>query len=83
MRWSFRELEEHWPHGATIDARGDLAGVGVWTLVQERNVVRLRRLSTVLKPRFAWNHRWAMAKGEAGLRREMERRTGARPSRRG
>lgn len=99
LRWSFRELEQHWPHGATIEAWGDLAGVGVWTLVQEREFVLatydwrvraekpwLRRLSPVLKPLFAWNHRWAMAKGEAGLRREMARRNaqaGAEPSRRG
>jgi hypothetical protein len=86
LRWSFRELEQHWPHGATIEAWGDLAGVGTWTLVQDGPDVLatydwrvraekpwLRRLSPLLAPLFAWNHRWAMAKGEAGLRRELER----------
>jgi hypothetical protein len=87
LRWSFREVESRWPHGATIEAWGDLAGRGVWTLVQEGSDVLatydwqvradkpwLRRLSPMLKPLFAWNHRWAMAKGEAGLRRELDRR---------
>jgi hypothetical protein len=87
LRWSFRVVESRWPHGATIEAWGDLAGRGVWTLVQKGPDVRatydwqvraekpwLRRLSPVLKPLFAWNHRWAMAKGEDGLRREMDRR---------
>jgi hypothetical protein len=86
LRWSFRELEQHWPHGATIEAWGDLTGIGAWTLVQDGADVLatydwrvraekpwLRRLSPVLAPLFAWNHRWAMAKGEAGLRRELER----------
>jgi len=61
----------------------------VWTLVQEGGDVLatydwrvraakpwLRRLSPVLRPVFAWNHRWAMAKGEAGLRRDLARRNG-------
>jgi hypothetical protein len=91
LSWSFRELESRWPYGATIEAWGDLVGCGVWTLVQDGTDVLatydwrvraeepwLRRLSPVLKPLFAWNHRWAMAKGEAGLRREMEGRN-ARP----
>ncbi|MDA0256552.1 MAG: hypothetical protein O3C25_02265 [Chloroflexi bacterium] len=34
----------------------------------------LRRLSWLLRPLFAWNHRWAMAQGERSLRRELERR---------
>jgi hypothetical protein len=93
LRWSFREVEARWPHGATIEAWGDLAGRGVWTLVQEGPDVRatydwqvraekawLRQLSPILKPLFTWNHRWAMAKGEAGLRREMDRRREARGS---
>jgi hypothetical protein len=31
LRWSFREVESRWPHGAAIEAWGDLAGRGVWT----------------------------------------------------
>jgi len=97
LSWSFRELEPRWPHGTTIEAWGDLVGRGVWTLAQEGGEVLatydwrvraakpwLRRLSPLLRPLFAWNHRWAMAKGEAGLRRELARRnspSGADPSR--
>lgn len=34
----------------------------------------LRRLSPLLRPLFAWNHRWAMRQGERSLRRELARR---------
>ncbi len=34
----------------------------------------LRSLSVVLKPIFAANHRWAMARGEESLRLELARR---------
>ena len=87
LRWSFREVEQRWPHGATIEASGDLTGHGVWTLEQAGREVLLtyrwqvsadkpwlRRLSPLLQPLFAWNHHWAMARGEAGLRRELRRR---------
>ena len=40
----------------------------------------LRLLSPLLAPVFAWNHRWAMAKGEAGLRREVIRRRASVPA---
>ena len=37
----------------------------------------LRALSFVLRPLFAWNHRWAMARGEESLRAELVRRRSA------
>jgi hypothetical protein len=39
-------------------------------LVWEVKVLRpiLRFLSPILRPAFAWNHRWTTARGEAGLR---------------
>ena len=91
LRWFFRVVEARWPHGATIEAWGDLEGRGIWTLIHEGPDVHatyewyvraekplLRFLSPLFKPLFAWNHRWAMAKGEVGLQRELERRCGAR-----
>jgi hypothetical protein len=91
LRWTFRVVEARWPHGATIEAWGDLTGRGTWALAQQGAEVAvtydwqvraekplLRLLSPLLKPLFAWNHRWAMAKGEVGLRRELERRHRAR-----
>ncbi len=87
LNWTATLLESHTPHGWTIAASGDLEGRGEWTLTQngavaevdydwqvkaERPVLKL--LSPVLAPVFAWNHRWAMNKGEEGLKRELARR---------
>jgi hypothetical protein len=41
LRWSFREVVSSWPHGATIEAFGDLSGRGVWTLEEAEPEVRL------------------------------------------
>jgi hypothetical protein len=91
LRSSFRVVESRWPHGATIEAWGDLVGRGTWSLEQNGEHVNakyewrvradkplLRLLSPLLKPLFAWNHRWAMAKVEAGLKHELQRRRNAR-----
>jgi hypothetical protein len=87
IRWEFRVVDSHYPHAFTIDASGDFAGRGVWTIEPDGSSVAisydwrvraqkplLRRLSFLLKPLFAANHRWAMAQGEASLRLELARR---------
>jgi hypothetical protein len=87
LRWRFRITESHHPHGWTLRASGDFEGQGVWTLQQDGQDVDvtydwrvrahkplLRALSFVLKPIFALNHRWAMARGEESLRLELLRR---------
>ena len=87
LRWQFRVTEADPPHGFALEAWGDFVGRGVWTLTQAGADVEviydwrlradkplLRRLSFALKPVFAANHRWAMAKGEASLRLELARR---------
>ena len=43
-----------------------------WRIRAEKGV--LRRFSFVMKPLFAANHRWAMARGEESLRLEIARR---------
>lgn len=43
-----------------------------WLIVAEKGL--LKRLSPVMKPIFAANHRWAMANGEQSLRIELARR---------
>ena len=43
-----------------------------WSIRAEKPL--LRRFSFLLKPLFAANHRWAMAKGEESLRLELARR---------
>lgn len=87
LNWVGTLVENDRPHRSVIEATGDLTGRGVWTLVQKGPVAEItydwrvladrplfRRLAPVLGPVFAWNHRWAMARGEAGLRRELIRR---------
>jgi hypothetical protein len=87
LRWTFRVIESRSPYGFTIEAQGDFVGRGIWTLEQDgpwvdvtydwqirANKPLLRWLSPVLKPIFAANHRWAMARGEESLRLELARR---------
>jgi hypothetical protein len=89
LRWRFRVTESRKPHGFTLEAFGDLVGRGEWTLTQDgayADVVYdwrvradkpiLRYGSFILKPIFAANHRWAMARGEESLARELLRRRG-------
>ena len=87
LRWSFRVTERNHPHGFSLEAWGDLEGSGVWKFSRDGDFTDidydwtvyarkplLRVLSPVLKPLFEWNHRWAMARGEESLKREIERR---------
>ena len=87
LRWTLRVTEPMTDAGFALAATGDLEGTGRWTFepngfqvvvtydwrVQASKPV-LRRLSWLLRPAFAANHRWAMAKGERSLQLEMERR---------
>jgi len=87
LRWRFRIVEADRPRGFAIEALGDFDGSGRWTLRQDGPYVDvrydwrvraekplLRRLSFVLRPLFAANHRWAMARGERSLQLELRRR---------
>jgi hypothetical protein len=86
LRWSFRVTEAH-DDGSSLQAWGDFVGSGIWTFAQDGPWVNvtydwqidaekplLRHLSFLIKPIFAANHRWAMAKGEESLRLELARR---------
>jgi polyketide cyclase/dehydrase/lipid transport protein len=87
LRWEFEVVESGFPYGFTIAATGDFEGTGIWTFTQSGPHVDitfdwriraekplLRWLSFVLKPLFEANHRWAMARGEECLVRELARR---------
>ena len=87
LRWQLRTVEKKRPHRLVIEAQGDLVGRGVWTLRREGSGLDvafdwqveadkplLRKLSWLLRPIFAANHRWAMSKGEDSLRLELARR---------
>jgi hypothetical protein len=85
--WRCTITESRYPYGFSLEASGDFQGRGVWTLRQEGPAVHvtydwqlraekrlLRYGSTLLRPLFEANHRWAMARGEESLRLELARR---------
>ncbi|MDB4929070.1 MAG: hypothetical protein JWM10_1554 [Myxococcaceae bacterium] len=87
LRWSARLLSSQRPATIELEAFGDLEGRGLWTLEQSgsltvvtyRWTVRaekalLNTMSFALKPVFAANHEWAMARGLASLKLELLRR---------
>ncbi len=86
LRWRFT-VTGVTPSSFTIEAHGDFEGRGIWTLEQAGDWVNiaydwkiqarkpiLRSLSFLLKPVFAANHVWAMARGQESLLLELERR---------
>jgi hypothetical protein len=92
LRWTARVAEVR-ADGWTVEATGDLVGRGVWTLTPigaeaavhcdwrvEVEKPLLKPFTPLLRPVYAANHRWAMARGEAGLRRELIRRRAATAS---
>jgi hypothetical protein len=92
LRWTLTITEPITEHGFALSATGDLIGTGRWSFVNEGPevvitydwVVRaskplLQRLSWAMKPAFAANHRWAMARGEESLRLELRRRRAGTP----
>ena len=87
LRWNFTVIEATPPTGFRLVAHGDFEGTGVWTLKQDGEFVDvtydwrisaekplLRYGSVALRPFFAANHRWAMAKGLESLELELKRR---------
>ena len=87
LRWTLRVTEPVTTAGYALSATGDLVGTGRWTFAQDGPEVvitydwrvtagkpLLRRLTWLLRPVFAANHRWAMARGEESLRLEVRRR---------
>jgi len=86
LRWDFTVVEQRYPHGSALEARGDFVGRGVWTFEQDGDVVDvtydwsvkaekplLRALTPVLRPVFSENHHWAMRMGERSLELELAR----------
>jgi hypothetical protein len=95
LRWTLRVVELRWPRGSTLEASGDLTGRGIWSLDQDGAWVNavydwkviadkplLRYLSFALKPIFAANHNWVMARGEESLKLELARRRAKTPEER-
>ena len=89
LRWNFTVTESTRPRGFKLTAHGDFEGTGVWTIRQDGDHVDatydwrisaekplLRYGTLVLRPIFAANHRWAMARGLESLQLELRRRRG-------
>ncbi|MBT2533840.1 SRPBCC family protein [Arthrobacter sp. ISL-48] len=87
LSWTLTLTEPVTNRGFALTAAGDLNGTGRWTFEQDgpETVITydwrvstakplLRRLSWLLKPAFAANHRWAMARGQESLALELRRR---------
>ena len=87
LHWEATTIEKDPPHHLAIRASGDFVGEGRWSLAGrdgqtdvtyvwtvEVNQPLVRYLSFLLRPLFAANHRWAMARGEESLKLELARR---------
>ena len=62
---TFGDFEGRW--SATLTKRPEGAHVDlVWEVTVEKPA--LKRLAPLLRPLFAWNHRWTTPRGERGLR---------------
>lgn len=92
LRWTSTVDGPLGEDGFSVTATGDLAGAGRWSFVVDGpdTVITyewavtatkplLRRLEWLLRPAFAANHRWAMARGEESLRLELARRRAGDP----
>jgi hypothetical protein len=89
---NFRTYESNYPHGFSMEATGDLEGIGIWTFAQDGPYVNvtydwtikankplIQRLSFLLKPIFRSNHNWTMKRGEESLKLELLRRRARTP----
>jgi len=87
LRINFRTTETNYPHGFTMEATGDLEGIGIWTFEQDGPFVTvvydwtikankpiIEKLSFLLRPIFRSNHNWTMKRGEESLKLELLRR---------
>jgi hypothetical protein len=72
------------PREMAYDSAGDLVGRGRYVLAQTGDTTEvvftwdvattgrwMNRLAPLLKPLFAWNHNYVMARGQKGLRRYL------------
>lgn len=89
--WRLHLTHNNAPRGFSFDVEGDFVGSGVWTLSDDGRFVNVRFdwrvtaekpllfwFSWLLRPIFVLNHRWAMARGEESLKRELSRRRASR-----
>ena len=95
LHWELVCTEACAPRRLVSHIHGDFVGDGIWTFepvesgtratLEWRVEVRkplVRHLTSILRPIFAWNHRWAMARGQerivAALELREPRETGSK-----
>ena len=96
LLWTLRITDSFGPAGFAFTASGDFEGRGRWTFAPSGlwteavfdweiavHKPLLRVLAPLFRPAFAANHRWAMRRGEASLKLELERRRAATDADRG
>lgn len=89
LMWTSVLTEPVTERGFSFRASGDFEGMGEWLFRQDGPEVVLtfvwrigvnkpivRRMTWLFRPVFAANHRWAMARGQQSLLRELHRRRG-------
>jgi len=65
LRWELTCVEAVAPARLVSRIEGGTRAVLEWNVEVRKGLVR--RLTPVLRPLFAWNHGWAMARGLAGI----------------
>ena len=92
LTWEGTTLEKTFPRRKVSRATGDFEGHGVWTFRPDGSFVDveynweiiadkplLKYFSFLFRPLFAFNHNWAMVRGEESLRLELARRRAKSP----
>jgi uncharacterized protein YndB with AHSA1/START domain len=77
LRWELACVEASAPRRLASRIEGDFVGMGTWTLTEREGSTHVvlewdvevrkplvRHLTPLLRPLFAWNHRWAMRRGQ-------------------
>ena len=80
LRWELVCAEADAPRRLVSHIDGDFVGEGIWTLTPVPDGTRavlewhievrkplVRHLVPLLRPLFAWNHRWAMQRGQSPI----------------
>lgn len=87
LRWELVCLEADEPTRLVSQISGDFEGQGIWTLTPVEGGTRavlewqvdvhkplVRHLTPLMRPLFAWNHRWAMDRGRESILAELAAR---------
>lgn len=74
---TFGDFDGLWRAELSPSGRGTHVEL-IWQVTVERPILKL--LAPILRPAFAWNHRWTTPRGEAGLRRYLAAQRATKPA---